>query len=70
MLADGFQCPVNSQFTEAGDLEAHPRYPHADCQKFYVCVEGKVPRAQSCGVDQLFNPETHLCDDADNVFTW
>ncbi|CAG7824263.1 unnamed protein product [Allacma fusca] len=59
-----FQCPGVRVEADLG----HPRFSDpADCRKFYVCVEGTKPRALSCGVGSVFNPEIGVCDEPENV---
>ena len=70
MLEDGFRCPSERVFTDAGTEVTHPSYPHLDCQKFYVCVDGKVPRLQSCSEDHSFNPVSGVCEDYETVELW
>lgn len=62
-----FTCP------EVGEKEAqqHPRYADPeDCQFFYVCIDGKVPRRNGCKKGQVFNDVTRNCDWPRNVAEW
>jgi len=66
VLEDGFRCPAKKQRTIESTSLTHPRYPHPiDCQQFYVCLDGVIPRLQSCSGDDLFNPDTLLCQPKD-----
>jgi hypothetical protein len=59
-----FQCPGVRSEADLG----HPRYSDPqDCRKFYVCVEGTKPRALSCGLGTVFNPDLGVCDEPQNV---
>jgi len=59
-----FSCPGVRVEADLG----HPRYSDpADCRKFYVCIENTRPRAFSCGVGFVFNPDLGVCDEPDNV---
>ena len=49
----------------------HPRYPDPkDCQFFYVCVDGKIPRKSGCTTGEVFNEKTGRCDKPKNVPEW
>lgn len=49
----------------------HPRYSDpSDCRKFFVCVENTKPRAHSCAVGYVFNPDLGVCDEPQNVQGW
>jgi len=67
VLEDGFQCPKEELYNDDGSVMAHPSYPHLDCQKFYTCVDGTVPRLQSCAEDQTFNPVSRICEYYEDV---
>jgi hypothetical protein len=46
----------------------HPLYAHPqDCQKFYICLNGKEPRENSCPDLTVFNDLSMKCDDPANV---
>ena len=70
VLEDGFQCPKEELYNDDGSVMAHPSYPHLDCQKFYTCVDGTVPRLQSCAEDQTFNPVSRICEYYEDVEIW
>jgi hypothetical protein len=62
-----FSCPGVRIEADLG----HPRYSDPeDCRKFYVCVEGTKPRANSCSVGFVFNPDLGVCDEPQNVPKW
>lgn len=43
-------------------------FPHPDnCQWFYACDAEGPPDVYACDVGELFNPDTFMCDDEDNV---
>ncbi|CRL04125.1 CLUMA_CG017237, isoform A [Clunio marinus] len=54
-----FTCPkVNESIAVT-----HPRYSDpADCQYFYVCINGDIPRRNGCKFGQVFNDKTKSCD--------
>jgi hypothetical protein len=61
-----FNCPSlpESQKGEA----IHPRYADPkDCQSFFVCIDGKVPRKGGCSLGQVFNEQSGQCDKPKNV---
>ncbi|XP_054271009.1 protein obstructor-E-like [Macrosteles quadrilineatus] len=59
-----FSCP---NVTDAMG-QTHPRYADPeDCQFFYVCIDGKVPRRNGCKKGQVFNDVTKNCDWPRNV---
>lgn len=61
-----FECPAVTIEETGGN--PHPTYPHpTDCTKFYVCIERKTPRKNTCGAGLVFNLETLLCDNPKNV---
>lgn len=67
-LKDGFSCPTEPKLDASGQVVAHPKYPHpSDCQKFYVCLNGKDPRDLGCQVGEVYNEETERCDAPENV---
>ncbi|RLU27140.1 hypothetical protein DMN91_000939 [Ooceraea biroi] len=54
-----FTCPKVDESVAA----THPRYPDTeDCQYFYVCVNGEVPRRSGCKLGQAFDERTGKCD--------
>ncbi|CAK9818114.1 Protein obstructor-E [Anthophora plagiata] len=61
----GFRCPDE---LKSSDLREgiHLYRSHVDCQRFYVCVNGR-PRLQNCGKGRAFNEEINACDDVANV---
>lgn len=49
----------------------HPRYSDPDdCQYFYVCINGDIPRRNGCKLGQVFNDKTKSCDWPRNVPEW
>lgn len=67
-LDDGFKCPLEKQLNPDGNAEAHPRYAHpADCQKFYICLNGITPREHGCELGEVYNADTKQCDLPENV---
>ena len=70
-LEDGFSCPTNDTRELNGVQIIHPLYPHAaDCQKYYVCLNGHEARASGCPSPTVFNDVNMKCDDPDNVPGW
>jgi hypothetical protein len=62
-----FQCPGVRVDAELG----HPRYSDpSDCRKFFVCIDNTKPRAHSCSVGSVFNPQIGVCDEPQNVPQW
>ncbi|EDW88732.1 protein obstructor-E [Drosophila yakuba] len=59
-----FECPkVNESIAVT-----HPRYADPnDCQFFYVCVNGDLPRRNGCKLGQVFDEEKETCDWARKV---
>ncbi|XP_032677823.1 protein obstructor-E-like [Odontomachus brunneus] len=54
-----FTCPKVDDSVAA----THPRYPDSeDCQYFYVCVNGEIPRRSGCKLGQAFDERTGKCD--------
>lgn len=54
-----FTCPRVDEAIAA----THPRYPDTeDCQYFYVCVNGEIPRRSGCKLGQAFDERTGKCD--------
>ncbi|XP_065202204.1 protein obstructor-E-like [Planococcus citri] len=59
-----FSCPK----VDSSVAAQHPRYPDPeDCQYFYVCINGEVPRRSGCKMGQVFNDATDSCDWPRNV---
>lgn len=51
--------------------QAHPRYADPeDCQFFYVCINGAIPRRNGCKRGQVFNEIKGTCDWPRNVPEW
>ncbi|KAG8234151.1 hypothetical protein J437_LFUL014519 [Ladona fulva] len=62
-----FDCPKQNPMS--GVL--HPRYSDpVDCQYFYVCINGEVPRRNGCSLGKVFNDATKSCDHPKNVPEW
>jgi len=60
-----FQCPKSD--VELGEA-IHPRFADPkDCQYFYVCIDGKVPRKSGCSTGTVFNEKSGQCDKPKNV---
>ncbi|XP_025831507.1 protein obstructor-E [Agrilus planipennis] len=59
-----FECPkVNETFGLT-----HPRYADPDdCQYFYVCINGNVPRRNGCKLGQVFDDVGKKCEWARKV---
>ncbi|KAK2719661.1 hypothetical protein QYM36_005219 [Artemia franciscana] len=66
-LPDGFECPTEEVKDVRGLTEIHPKYPHEDCAKFYVCLNRIEPRLLTCDRFKVFNVEKSFCDDPENV---
>jgi len=59
-----FTCPVEPPHVAV----AHPRYADpADCQYFYVCIDGRTPRHNGCKFGEVFNSKIGACDQAKEV---
>ncbi|KAJ9599474.1 hypothetical protein L9F63_010044 [Diploptera punctata] len=59
-----FSCPK----VDMSEAQQHPRYPDAeDCQFFYVCINGEIPRRNGCKMGQVFNDKNKRCDWPRNV---
>lgn len=70
-LKDGFECPKEVAVDPQGQPVAHPKYAHpTDCQRFYVCLNGKEPRDLGCQVGEVYNEESQRCDAPENVPGW
>ena len=67
--ATGFTCPKDRPKTDKnGQVVVHPKYPDpADCQKFYVCLNGEDPRDLGCQLGEVYNDESEMCDAPENV---
>lgn len=62
-----FTCPKVDESVAA----THPRYPDAEnCQYFYVCVNGEIPRRNGCKLGQAFDESTGKCDWARKIPEW
>lgn len=62
-----FECPKVNESVAV----THPRYADADdCQYFYVCVNGEIPRRNGCKLGQVFDEEKKHCDWSRNVPEW
>lgn len=62
-----FSCPE----VLASEAQQHPRYADPDdCQFFYVCIDGKIPRRNGCKRGQVFNEVSKNCDWPRNVNEW
>lgn len=62
-----FTCPKVDDSVAA----THPRYPDTeDCQYFYVCVNGEIPRRSGCRLGQAFDERTGKCDWARKIPEW
>lgn len=49
----------------------HPRYADPeDCQYFYVCIDGVIPRRNGCKLGHVFDERTKICDWPRNVPAW
>jgi len=54
-----FECPKVNESTAA----THPRYADPDdCQYFYVCVNGDIPRRNGCKLGQVFDDDKKHCE--------
>ncbi|KAK3867378.1 hypothetical protein Pcinc_027157 [Petrolisthes cinctipes] len=55
---DNFTCPK----VRDDIAVSHPRYADpADCQYFYVCINGQTPRRNGCSFGQVFSTNTSTC---------
>lgn len=62
-----FTCPM----VEDSVAATHPRYVDSeDCQFFYVCVNGMIPRRSGCKLGQAFDERTGKCDWARKIPEW
>lgn len=69
MSADvfNFQCPMVNESIAV----THPRYADPDdCQFFYVCVNGDIPRRNGCKLGQAFDETQKRCEWARKVPDW
>jgi len=61
-----FHCPKLPEDQEGKAI--HPRYADPkNCQHFFVCIDGKVPRQGGCSLGQVFNEKNGQCDKPKNV---
>lgn len=59
-----FNCPKVSEAV----AQTHPRYADPeDCQFFYVCINGDVPRRNGCKLGQAFDDTSKRCEWARKV---
>jgi len=59
-----FECPKVDETVAV----THPRYADPDdCQYFYVCVNGDIPRRNGCKLGQVFDEDKKLCEWARKV---
>jgi hypothetical protein len=68
-----FTCPKqeDSKDVSFAQRQQHPRFPDpADCQFFYLCIDGVTPRRNGCPLGQVFNEVNGQCDDPLNVPDW
>ena len=65
-----FECPGAEAARDGAPdhLPLHPRYADpADCQFFFTCLDGVVPRRHGCEQGKVFNDDTKQCDKPENV---
>lgn len=63
-----FQCPGVKIVDPAPGQPLHPRFEDPkNCQFFFSCLDGVVPRRHGCEQGRVFNGETKRCDDPKNV---
>ena len=71
---EGFTCPgldENQLNTGVGSINPHPTYEDPnDCARFYICLNGVVPRAQQCERGLVYNSISRECDSVENVPEW
>ncbi|XP_055703111.1 protein obstructor-E-like [Phlebotomus papatasi] len=54
-----FSCPK----VDESVAQTHPRYADPDdCQYFYVCINGEVPRRNGCKIGQVFDDTQKRCE--------
>ncbi|XP_037913505.1 protein obstructor-E [Hermetia illucens] len=59
-----FSCPKVNE----SEAQTHPRYADPDdCQFFYVCINGEVPRRNGCKLGQVFDDVHKKCEWARKV---
>lgn len=62
-----FKCPHMNETNG----EVHPRFADPeDCQFFYVCINGNVPRRSGCKLGQVFDDVTKKCEWSRLVPEW
>merc|ERR1712038_2050028 len=65
---DGFTCPGKELIGPQGILQAHPVLPHpTDCRYFFTCYFGKDPNKFGCSEGQVFDADSQICKDAEEV---
>jgi len=65
---DGFTCPGKELIGPQGILQAHPVLPHpTDCRYFFTCYFGKDPNKFGCPEGQVFDADSQICKDAEEV---
>ncbi|XP_043211797.1 protein obstructor-E-like [Amphibalanus amphitrite] len=63
-----FQCPGTKIVAPGPGQPLHPRFEDPkDCQFFFSCLDGVVPRRHGCEQGRVFNADTKRCDDPENV---
>merc|ERR1712080_135360 len=61
-----FECPP--QTPDEARRNLHPRYADdKDCQFFFVCLNGKIPRRNGCPFAKVYDIESESCSDPDVV---
>lgn len=63
-VAEGLSCPDSTAGETAGTYSRHG-HPE-DCRKFFVCID-HTPRMYGCELGSVFNLETLMCDEPENV---
>ncbi|XP_076347534.1 protein obstructor-E-like [Tachypleus tridentatus] len=63
----GFKCPQKTP-TVLQAFGLAPRYPHPnDCNKFLICLYGRIPRMMACPRGKVYNTVNMQCDKPENV---